>query len=124
MYRNGMEHRLFVNMVRTAAALGVTRLDADALALQASDATGHEQWTGAQAAAVLGWDAPLPDDYSSRISFERVTTLRHLLSSERGNEFWRANPISLHLAFLLEPSLSPMRVRYAYTWRNKIRIHQ
>lgn len=120
---HGIGARMFVLMVKAARQLGIRFVTGRAL--QGAYADGR-LWSGALAAAKLGWDADLPPDYVRAMPdfLGDVETLRELLLHPGGRDWWDRHPTALQLRFDTSSHSMSMQFLQRYMRQHRIRLHQ
>ncbi|MEN6449325.1 MAG: hypothetical protein ABFC96_02445 [Thermoguttaceae bacterium] len=93
MHRHGLGLQMFYRQARNAARLGVTRIEA--VAGRRGDENGYYSWPR------YGFDAPLPPRFRRSLpdDWQHLRGLLHLMSSERGRQWWRQHGFTLPVAF-------------------------
>jgi hypothetical protein len=121
--QRGIGARMFVLMVRAARRLGIRRLEARELHMAYAEGSA---WSGALAAAKLGWDAELPADYIRSLPdyLGAAENLRELLLHPGGRDWWDRHPTQLRFTFDTALGSASMERLQAYTLEQGIRLRQ
>lgn len=120
---HGIGVRMFVLMVKAARRIGIQVVTGQAL--HGAYADGR-LWSGALAAAKLGWDARLPADYVRAMPdfLRHIGTLRQLLLHPGGRDWWERHPTALQLQFDTSSHSMSMQFLQRYLRQHRIRVHQ
>lgn len=120
---HGIGPRMLVLMVKAARRIGIQIVTGQGI--HGAYADGG-LWSGALAAAKLGWDAELPADYVRAMPdyLSDAETLRELLLHPGGRDWWDRHPIALQLQFDASSNSAGMQFLQRYMRQHQIRVHQ
>ena len=123
-YRHhGIGARMFILMVRAARRFGIRHLEGQELDVPYPDG---RMWSGALAAAKLGWDAELPASYMRTLPdyLGGAETLRELFVHPGGRDWWDRHPTSLRFKFDTSSGSPNIEMLQAYALEHRIRLWQ
>jgi GNAT superfamily N-acetyltransferase len=123
-YRHhGIGARMFILMVRAARRLGIRRLEGQELDVPYADG---RLWSGALAAAKLGWDAELPASYMRSLPdyLGGAESLREIFIHPGGRDWWDRHPTSLRFRFDTSSGSPNVELLQTYALEHRIRLWQ